>query len=184
MILATDWTHINQNESMKMFFLCLVASIPAMAQYSKGDMLLNLGIGADIDSRAVPGVAFEYGFGKYISAGVQSDFYTYRSSHDGLLYTSVPTAVRASYHFGKHFLKIRTLDLYGGAALGLMTFRDGRYPPVPRNKYYFGPDDGPYFGLYAGARYYFQPKFAVFTELGHKVSWLKVGVSFRFKARR
>lgn len=164
-----------------LIFICSVnlVMVPAFGQYKKGDLLLNLGIGASSYSGAVvPGASFEYGFGRFISAGVQSDLYTYRTNN--AVYTSLPTSLRASYHFGKHFLKIKTLDLYGGAALGYHSLHVDRYHPGDRPKYYFGDANGLYLGLYAGARYYFTPRFGVFSEVGHKVSWLKAGVSFRF----
>lgn len=161
------------------FVMANLCIVPVQAQYKKGDMLLNLGIGAANHSvNAVPGASFEYGFGRYISAGVQSDLFTYRT-RDGI-YTSLPTSIRASYHFGKHFLRIKTLDLYGGAALGYHSLDIEAYHPGKYHRYYFGNDDGLYLGLYAGAKYYFKPRFAVFSEVGHKVSWLKVGIAFRF----
>jgi hypothetical protein len=153
----------------------------AQAQYKKGDMLLNVGIGAANNSyRAVPGVSFEYGFGKFFSAGLQTDMYTYRTGRGEYTYTTFPTSLRGSYHFGKHFLKIKTLDLYGGVALGYFALHDDVYYPKKHPKYYLGDHDGLYAGLYAGARYYMQPRFAFFAEAGHKVSWLKAGVTFRF----
>ena len=163
-----------------LLFSLLICAKTAFAQYKKGDFLLNVGLGtSSYSGQAVPGVSFEYGFGKFISAGLQSDLYTYRYGPERAVYTSLPTALRASYHFGKHFLKIKTLDLYGGASVGTWSPRHYDYRPG-RPKIYVGDNDGLYLGLYAGARYYFQPKFAVFSEIGHKISWLKAGVTFRF----
>lgn len=144
-------------------------------------MLLNVGIGASsYSSRVIPGVSFEYGFGKFISAGLQTDIYSYYVDRDRGVYTSLPTAVRASYHYGKHFLKIRTLDLYGGLAVGYQDWGRAYYHPGRKPKHFIGGYDGLYVNPFAGVRYYFQPHFAVFSEVGHKVAWFKAGVTFRF----
>jgi hypothetical protein len=166
-----------------LFLFVLIAgllSVPsAQAQYRKGDLLLNVGIGEGIHShRVVPHVSFEYGFGKFFSAGVQTDIYTYRVWNDNRVYTSLPTSLRGSYHYGKHFLKNRSLDLYAGAAVGYQSIREHDYwHPRPHVGRY---DEKLYVGLYAGAKYYVRPQFGFFAEVGHNISWLKAGVAWKF----
>ena len=157
--------------------LCSVPS--AQAQYRKGDLLLNVGVGEGIHSnRLVPHVSFEYGFGKYFSAGVQTDIYTYRVWNDNRVYTAMPASLRGSYHYGKHFVKNRSLDLYAGAAVGYQSIREKEYwNPRPHIGRY---GDKVSVGLYAGVKYYVRPKFGFFAEVGHNISWLKAGVAWKF----
>tara|TARA_R110002124_G_scaffold155779_3_gene323011 strand:- start:1230 stop:1664 length:435 start_codon:yes stop_codon:yes gene_type:complete len=144
-------------------------------------MLLNVGIGVGTYSNFVPlNASFEYGFGKYISAGLQTDFYTYYVGPEHRTYTALPTSVRASYHYGKHFLKTRQLDLYGGLAVGLYSPDHIDYRPNKHPKYFYGSSGGPTLGLYAGVKYLFTPRFGLYAEAGHNISWLKMGFAFRF----
>ena len=163
------------------FIITLLVADHSFAQYKKGDFLLNLGIGAGTYAETIPlNVSFEYGFGKFISAGVQTDVYTYRHGRDQQLRTVFPTSLRATYHYGKHFLKQKNLDLYAGAAVGVYgnewwDYRQNRNP-----RYLYGEHGGLSVGLYAGVKYLFTPKFGLFAELGQNISWLKAGMAFRF----
>lgn len=166
--------------SSLMSLTILLAGSSAFAQFQKGDKLLNLGIGgggigyySGLGGIAIGG-SFEVGITDYISVGAQADLRTYSYAYglyDSDRYVSFPIAGRGSYHFGKHFLKMDNLDLYGGAALGFN---------IDNSTYY---DGGVIvFGVHAGARYYFKPSFGVFAELGGGANIIpaKAGVTFKF----
>ncbi|WP_025765221.1 hypothetical protein [Dyadobacter tibetensis] len=161
--------------------LLAAARQQAFAQFQKGDKLLNIGLGVGNYENSAPfHASFEYAFGNYFSAGVQTDVYSYRYGPGDAYRTSFPTALRASYHYGKHFVRDKRLDLYGGAALGILSASHYDRWPDRHPKHFVGDGGGPTVGLYAGAKYLFTPGFGLFAEAGHNISWLKLGVAFRF----
>ncbi|WP_025765220.1 hypothetical protein [Dyadobacter tibetensis] len=170
---------------MKNFLLVLmVASVlglssnKAVAQFEKGDKLVNLGIGGGgygfYSSGFAVGGSIEYGIHDFISVGAQADLKFYNYGYIGVgdkSYVALPIAARGSYHYGKHFLPMDNLDLYAGPTLGFS---------IDGNKYYTGGNV--VFGAFAGARYYFKPALGVFLELaGGTTSVIpaKVGVTFK-----
>lgn len=174
----------------KTLFMLVVAALfsaaseKAFAQYEKGDKLLNVGIGLGsyYGGGVALGASFEYGVTDFISVGAQADFYTWGynwGSGYKYRYTFLPIAARGSYHFGKHFLEIDKLDLYGGAALGYYISSYSADTP------YGGVYDDTYgskvlFGVFGGGKYYFKPNMAAFAEVGYNVTPLKVGIAFKF----
>jgi len=88
-------------------------------------------------------------------------------------------AARGNYHFIFH----PKLDTYAGVILGYkmgnskVTYSSG-YPSYAPS--YSGTDGGFYGGAYAGARWFFTPKFAVFSELGWNVSIITLGATLKF----
>src|SRR6187402_3407950 len=114
----------------KILFTLLVATVmgatsgKVFAQFEKGDKLLNVGLnlGGTYGGGGVGvGVSYEQGINDFISVGAQADFVNW--NYGGIpgyswKYNFYTFAARGSYHFGKHFLTIDELDLYGGAALG------------------------------------------------------------------
>lgn len=168
----------------KTLFMLVVAALfsaaseKAFAQFEKGDKILNLGLGGGgygfYSGGVAVGGSFEVGIHDFISVGAQADirFYNY-----GYLYgpkdnyVALPIAARGSYHYGKHFLKINELDLYAGPALGFN---------IDGNDYY--TNSAIVIGAFAGARYYFKPKFGVFVELAGGANMIpaKAGVSLKF----
>lgn len=150
----------------------------AQAQFEKGDKLLNVGIGGGGYGFYSGGIAiggsFEAGIHDFISIGAQADFRFYNYGY--LLgprssYISIPLAARGSYHFGKHFLKIDELDLYGGLAAGFN---------IDNNEYF--TNTPLVIGVHAGGRYYFKEKLGVFAEFagGTNVIPAKVGLTLKF----
>jgi hypothetical protein len=71
------------------------------------------------------------------------------------------------------------LDLYAGPALGyrVSSFSD---PDGWSGSYNDGYGSGVFFGVFAGARYYFKPTMGVFAEVGYNASPLKAGIAFKF----
>ena len=68
------------------------------------------------------------------------------------------------------------VDLYGGASVGYVIVS------VSDNQGYTGSAASTAgFGVFGGIRYYFQPKIAVYGELGYQsLSVLNIGVTFKF----
>lgn len=157
----------------------------AFAQFEKGDKLLNLGInlGGTYGGGGIGlGASYEAGVHDFISVGAQADFTTW--SYGGFSgykwrYNFFTVAARGSYHFGKHFLTMDNLDLYAGPALG---YRISSYstPDGFSGIYDDGYGSGVFFGVFAGARYYFKPNMGVFAEVGYNASPLKAGITFKF----
>ena len=82
-------------------------------------------------------------------------------------------------------IKIDKVDLYGGASLGLriytypeavVTYSGGFPVGVGIEK---KAHSEVFFGIFAGGKYSFTDKIAVFGELGYDIAWLKLGVSFK-----
>ncbi len=149
----------------------------AFAQFEKGDKLFNAGIGGGgygfYGGGISLGASFEAGITDFISVGAQADFRSYSYGWLGAnnRYISLPIAGRGAYHFGKHFLKIEELDLYGGANAGFN---------IDNNKYY--NPSALVLGVFAGGRWYFKPNFGVFAEFagGTNVMPAKAGITLKF----
>jgi hypothetical protein len=163
--------------------LVFVSTIHAFAQFNKGDKLLNLGLG--FNSYFNGGLplhgSFEVGVTDEVSVGASLDYLTYRYRVGGVNYGFNSTYIggRASYHFSK-LLDLNTpeFDLYGGVAVGIRTFGWRGDAVNGLGDIY---DNGFYYGLFAGARYYFEKKIGVFGEVGVGYSGnARAGVSFKF----
>ncbi|MBN8576764.1 MAG: hypothetical protein J0L66_07455 [Cytophagales bacterium] len=173
---------------MKKLVLVLVvglvsfASHKAVAQFEKGNSLLNLGIGVNsYYSGGIPiGASYEYGVTDDISVGVGVDYLSYRYNFGSSRYgfNILYLGARGSYHFNRLFkLDVEELDIYGGAQLGYRSFswKDD----------FSGAGDtyasGVFFGIHVGTRYYFKPNIGAFLELGAGGSGnARLGVAFKF----
>ncbi|MBL7871962.1 MAG: hypothetical protein JNM78_10150 [Cyclobacteriaceae bacterium] len=174
---------------MNKILFCLVGviclfSLRVNAQYAQGDKLLNLGIGVNsYYSGGIPfSASFEYGVTDEISVGAGLDYlnYNYKSSGYKYGFSILYFGARGSYHFNELLnLTIEELDLYGGASLGFRSFswKDDFNNSGLGNSY----GNGVFFGIHAGARYYFAPSIGGFLEVGAGGSSnAKLGVAFRF----
>lgn len=90
---------------------------------------------------------------------------------------------RAAYHFDMVDLTgnkdWNKLDLYGGAFLGLK-FESAKYTDPITDKKFKDNNTKLATDIFAGIRYAFTPNIGAFGEIGFGVSYLSVGVSFRF----
>lgn len=171
--------------SSLLFSVLILSGASVSAQFDKGDKLLNAGInlGGTYGGGGVGvGGSFEAGVHDFISVGGQADFVSWNNSWGGYgwKYTFFTIAARGSYHFGKHFLTMDNLDLYAGPSLG---YRVSKYKDPSGwsgGTYVNSYGSGVFFGVFAGARYYFKPTLGVFAEVGHNASPLKAGVTFKF----
>lgn len=165
----------------------LFLSMMAMAQngaYSKGDKLLNVGIGLNsYYSGGIPvGASFEYGVTEDISVGVNFDYLSrkYRFYGDSYKWTALYFGVRGSYHFNT-LLNIdnNKVDVYGGATVGYRSFtwKDSFTGSGLGNSY----DNGVFVGIFAGGKYYFTDNIGAFAELGAIGSTnFRIGAAFKF----
>ncbi len=145
--------------------------------FSKGDKLLNIGIGVNsfYDAGIPIGASFEKGITDNISVGVNADYLS--SDYASLKFTAVYFGVRASYHVND-LLKIdnKKIDVYGGPTLGYRSFS---WKDTDLN---LGDDygSGLYLGVYAGGKYYLNDKIGLFAEAGAIGSTnARIGVAFR-----
>lgn len=173
---------------MKKVVLMLVVGLvslvyhEASAQFTKGDNLLNIGIGVNsYYNGGIPiGASFEHGITEDISVGAGIDYLSYRYNFGSSRYgfNILYLGARGSYHFNRLFnLNVEELDIYGGAQLGYRSFS--------WTDDFTGAGDtyasGVFFGIHAGARYYFKPNIGAFLELGAGGSGnARLGVAFKF----
>jgi len=174
---------------MKNFFkiLCAVALVfsatfvSAQGRYTKGDVLLNAGIGLGYYyAGGVPiQVSAEWAVNDLITVGPYFGYtsYTYNWGFGGRWkYTFIDIGVRGSYHFNEIFeITNEQFDVYGGVFLGYTASS------------YSGDDFGlgdPYGGrvtggIHIGARYYFTEKVGAYAELGYGLAPLAIGATFK-----
>ncbi len=102
---------------------------------------------------------------------------------DNVEFSQTLIGPRAAYHFdmvdltgNKDWNKI---DVYGGAFLGLK-FERSKYTLLGSNERHKDSNTKLATDLFAGIRYAFTPNIGAFGEMGFGVSYLSIGVSFRF----
>lgn len=163
------------------FFLGMQLNTNGQAAIDKGNVLLNLGLGAGYYyAGGVPFVfSAEFAINDAITIGPYIGFTSYRYRYTSAYrysYTFIDIGARGAYHFSKHLnLNTDKLDLYGGALLG--------YVASSYSGDSFGYRD-PYggnvrFGIFGGARWYFTDKFAVNGEVGYGVAALLAGITLK-----
>lgn len=163
-------------------FLVALTTTKLFAQngaFSKGDKLLNIGIGVNsfYDGGIPFGASFEKGITNNISVGLNADYLS--SDYASLKFTAFYFSARASYHVND-LLKIESekYDVYGGPTLGYRSFS---WKDTDQN---LGDNygSGLFLGLYVGGRYYFNDKIGLFAEVGFIGSTNgRIGVAFKLK---
>lgn len=176
-----------------LFVALLVMQLSAQENLlTKGDKVLNVGIGlgtvgfgSGYTSSMLPlSASFEVGVKDDVfdvgSIGV-GGFLGYSGEKYGYAgwewkYTQLIIAARGNLHYPL----VEKLDSYAGLDLGYksLSVKETGIGVFPGGYSTLG--SGVYFGLHAGARYYFTDSFAVMGELGSGFSWLTLGVSLKF----
>lgn len=174
----------------KLFFLAVMAVMafsPMYAQqFNVGTSAVNVGVGFGTSlagtGTARPAVSASYEYGLWeagpgvISLGgyVGNTGYNYKWNGGKYSWNYTIVGARSAYHFNG-ITSVPQLDPYGGAMIG--------YNIVS----YSGSDDysnsygsGLEFSLFVGARWFFTDNVAAFAELGYGVSYLNLGVAFKF----
>lgn len=155
----------------------------AVAQYKKGDNLLNIGLGLNsYYSGGVPlSAIYEAGVTDEISFGGGIDYLSYHYGVGGTdySYTATYIGLRGSYHFNELLnLKNENWDIYGGLSLGYRSFSWKGYNGASVGDAY---GSGLFLGIHAGTRYYFSKSVGGFFELGALGSTnARIGVAFKF----
>ncbi|RZK37890.1 MAG: hypothetical protein EOO90_24055 [Pedobacter sp.] len=143
--------------------------------YSKGDNLLNVGVGVGGGFGTPMGISFEHGFTDKISGGAYAAYAskTTPTGFGDFKYTYILTAARASYHFD---FGVENLDPYLGVILGynIASAKWNGTGAMPASS-----AGGVIYGGHAGARYFFSEKIGVFGEAGYGVGNLNIGLTFK-----
>lgn len=156
--------------------------VSAQGRYSKGDVLLNAGIGLGYYyAGGVPlQVSAEWAVNDLISVGPYFGYtsYSYNWGFDRRRrFSFIDIGVRGSYHFNDIFeITNEQVDVYGGVFLGYSVSSSS-------GDDFFGVSN-PYpsrvvGGIHIGARYYFTEKVAGFAELGYGLAPLAIGATFK-----
>lgn len=170
-----------------------IAQNDSFAQYKKGDIILNPGLG----------LGYWYGGGGYgsgFAAGfsINAEFScildeiaigpylaftrrTYDLGADNFNYTFIDIGARGSYHFAK-LLKVNNdkFDPYAGAFVGFVA-SSNNYDDYNGYNYSYGYGSRLQGGVFAGARYYFSDRFGAFGEVGVGMHPIFVGLTFKLK---
>jgi hypothetical protein len=184
---------------MKKSVLLLVVAVFAFTQlvaqestFSKGDKVLNLGIGlggrwsGSYMKVSVPPISASLEFGvkdgvlEKGSIGVGP--YLAYSSHKweysgwGWKITDVIIGVRGSFHYPL----VDKLDTYTGLLLGYDISKETEFGTSIYGYDYNSSYGGFSYAWFVGARYYFSDTFAAIAELGVGITYLNLGVAFKF----
>ena len=120
---------------------------------------------------------FPISFGGLIGiAKSEQDWGSYLTDDYKWTYTYFVLGARAAYHLKLESPKI---DPYGGIMLGytIVSFDE---PSGWSSVYdYSGGDSYLMYGFYGGARYFFNPRMAVYAELGYGFGVLNLGISYK-----
>lgn len=89
-------------------------------------------------------------------------------------YGIVIIGARGNFHYD--LFKVPKLDTYGGSMIAFHFVNDKDEPDAVVSDH----GNAVYASIYAGARYYFAPQVSGFAEVGYGVSWLTMGMTFKF----
>ena len=125
-------------------------------------------------------------FGFQTASSTHNDFYNKNNFYNNYYYknswNNFMIAARAAYHWD--VLNFKKADIYAGALIGvrIQTYNYETNDPNPfANSYRLNQGSAyPSFSVFAGARWYFANKIAVFGEFGYGISYVTGGLSFKF----
>ncbi len=174
----------------KVILLAIVAatsfSFLHAQQFRLGTNAVNLGIGFGTSlsgmgsGRPAISGSFERGLWEagpgVISLGayVGNTGYTYKSGGEKYSWNYTIVGARGAYHYNG-FTSVPQLDPYGGAMIG---YNIVSYSGSDAYSGSYGSGVG--FSLFVGSRWFFTDNIAAFAELGYGVSYLNLGVAFKF----
>ncbi len=118
---------------------------------------------------------FPVSFGGIIGLSKSEYDWTYLYSDEyKWTYTYFLLGARAAYHLK---MKSEKIDPYGGIMLGynIVSVKEPSNYPVG----YSAKSSYMMYGFYGGARYFFNPKMAVYAELGYGFGYLNLGISYK-----
>ncbi len=170
----------------------------AQSPFQKGTNIINLGFGVgdfywgstysngslpvSLNASYEHGITEKLGIG-YIGLGGQISYATQKYVYNGQEEWSgsgMLLAARASYHFEIPGTTGQKLDPYAGILLGFV-ITSYSYDKGYSGGYYDGRSGSSAVGIYAGVHYHFNPRVAVYGELGFTTfSILNIGIAFGF----
>lgn len=173
--------------------MALIAAASLHAQsFQKGNNVLGIGVGLGSSLSGLgsqtPAISanFEHGIWEIggpgvISLGAYVGFKSFKYTGEDILekwgYTII--GVRGAYHYNG--IKSDKFDLYGGLMLSYNILKysvkdnDGNIIAGTGN---YGSGAG--ITAFIGGRYFFTPNIGAFAELGYGVSYLTLGLAFKF----
>ena len=180
----------------KLLFLILLTVIVVglNAEYptafQPGEKIVQAGLGFGMmglyGDLVIPPISFSVDIAKEIEGypisfggliGIAKSEYDYAWYYDDYkwTYTYFVIGGRAAYHLKLDSPKI---DPYGGIMLGynIVSFTE---PSGYSGTGYSGGSSYMMYGFYGGARYFFNPKMAVYAELGYGFGYLNLGISYK-----
>ena len=161
--------------------------------FSKGDKVLNLGIGfgttlysGSYYKMQMPPVSVSFDVGAFdniakkgvigIGGYLGYSRYKYEYSSWGWKYSNIIIGGRGTFHYPL----VDKLDTYGGMLLGYNISTSKEFGTATPGYDYHASSGGVVYALFVGARYYFTDNFAAMAELGYGITFLNLGISFKF----
>jgi hypothetical protein len=166
--------------------LSLTQMFAQESTFVKGDKVINLGLGfggyySGYYSSHMPAISgsFEAGVKDGIidkgSIGVGGYIgYSSAKYEDYWKTSNLLIGARGAFHYPL----VNKLDTYTGLLLGYNFYNTKELSAYSGTPYSYD-SSGLAFAWFAGARYYFSPKFAGMAEIGYGISYLTIGVSFK-----
>lgn len=176
--------NVKNNLKITCFLLIVfcMATVRTQAQsFEKGQQNFQLGVGLGSTFMVSGGsgtppisASYEFGITDKISLGAFAGYATQKIDLGiaNWKYNYILAAAKGAYHFD---FGVEKLDPYAGVLLGYNIASVSTSSNLPG-----ASAGGVLWGAHAGARYYLTPAIGVFGELGYGISWLNVGVSFKF----
>lgn len=170
----------------------LIHAQDAESEFSKGTSVIGAGFGLggayglNSFSTSTPafGAHFDHGIvdldgGGTIGVGGYVGFkrFVYKIDKYRQRWNYIMLGARGSFHY--NVFEVENLDTYAGLMLAyyVLNYNDD----IPNNYLYnTNYSSAAYASVFAGAKYYFTPEVAGFGEVGYGVSWVTLGVAFRF----
>ncbi len=169
-------------------FLSLAALGLQAQPFQKGTTAVNAGIGLGTalgglgSARPALSLAVDHGMWEIGGPGVISiggyvgnTGYRYKTTGYTQKWNYTVVGVRGAYHYNG-FAELPKLDVYGGAMLAYNIAKYTADGYTGANT--FGSGVG--FSAFAGGRWFFTEKIGAYAELGYGVSYLNIGVTFKF----
>ena len=177
-----------------MSFLFTVSGMSYAQQFVKETNIVSAGagLGSSIGSFSygsqTPALSLSYERGVWevggpgvisLGAYVGSKSYKYSGPDYSQKWSYTIIGVRSAYHYNG--IKSDKFDVYGGV---MLSYNILKYSLKESNGYNYNGGgsygSGTGFTLYVGGRYFFSQNIAAFAELGYGVSYLTLGLAFKF----
>jgi hypothetical protein len=177
---------------MSVFVIGFTNAQNTQETFAKGDNVIGVGFGIggvygfnSYDTQTpVFGAQYdrgivELGMGGVIGVGgfIGYKNYVYKNNNYKDKWGITIIGARGTFHYD--LFKVKNLDTYAGTMIAFHILSNTNNIPAqldPDRSY----SNAAYASLFAGAKYYFAPKVAVYAEVGYGVAWLTMGIAFKF----